>query len=118
VVIRLHAEAPVFVAAGDARRSLARVVGAEAGEGLAAQAGGAPFGDDVDDAADGVRPVERRRRAAQDFDALHVVQRHEAQGRAAEVDGVDRQAVDQHLGLNGFSAAQVEIGRRAGSAVR
>src|ERR1700722_15039450 len=67
---------------------------------------GAAFGDDVDDAADGVRTIQSALRTAQNFDLLNILGQELSEIEcAARVAGIaDIDAVDQHLGVIGIRA--------------
>ena len=69
---------------------------------------GALLGDDVHHAADGVRAVERRLRAAHDLDALDRVERDLRQLRRAEGRALHTHAVHEHLDLVGVGAADAD----------
>ena len=111
-----------------ARRPGAAAV-AQAGETLlldaAADIGRGPLtvgrgsGDDVDNAVDGIRAPQRRRRAANDLDALQV--RHEDVLRvpehAREQRRIHAAAVDQHLHLVGHDAIEAAGRNRPALAV-
>ena len=79
-------------------------------------------GDDVDDAGDRIRTVERRRAGLEDFDAIDHVRRNGVEvdraGNAAGACAVDEaQTVDQHQGTVGAEVAQVDRrGTRADAA--
>jgi hypothetical protein len=62
-------------------------------------------GEDLDDAADRVRAVERRARPAHHLDAVDLLERNDLEGRAAERGGADPNAVDQQQRVIGVGAA-------------
>ena len=74
------------------------------------------LGDEVDDAADRIRPVDRRRAVAQDLDALQRADRDDVQVGVAVGDGLvgEAAAVQQHEGAVHAQAAQVDVGAGAG----
>ena len=91
-----------------------RVVAAEAC--LDAAAFGGSARDDVDDATDRVRSVERRARALDDFDALDELRRDILDGRGSDRPRVDAQTVHQHEHVVRFRAANEERGLLARTA--
>ena len=94
-----------------ARDRALRLLGAEAAgldRDVGARRSAAALGDDVDDAAHRVRPVQRRLRAAQDLDALDVGEdeRRKIELAPGRRRVVDADAVDQDERMAGFAAAQ------------
>ena len=75
-------------------------------------------GDDVDDAADGVRPVKRTLRTAQHLDPLHIVGKQVGKIVLAATGGVVHlNAVDEHQRLVALGPAQANL-RQASRAAR
>ena len=72
--------------------------------------------DHVDDAADGVRTVQRRARTLDDFDALDQFGRDVLDRGAADGPGIDAHAVNQHEHVIGVCAAQEQRSLLAGAA--
>src|ERR1039458_6386456 len=71
-------------------------------------------GDDIDDAADGVRAIERGTGAAHDFNALDVFERHrDIHVGVAGLRVAEAHAVEQDEGLAEAGAADGEIGLHA-----
>ena len=106
-----------------ARDAALRLLGAVAAgldrEGGLGRAAAAPR-DDVDDAAHGVRAVERRLRSAQHLDALDVGEdeRREVELAPGRDRVVDPDAVDHHQGVAHVAAADahgLDVARAAGS---
>jgi hypothetical protein len=79
----------------------------------------APSGDDVDDTAEGIGPVERTLGTAKDFDAVHVGEEEMGQvGGPGRVDGVvELDAVQEDKGVFGIGAPEKHRGGSAHSSV-
>ena len=104
------------------------VAGAQAGAGLSGREAAAfepgagldrlvgAAGDDVDDAADGRVAPQHALRTAQHLDALHRHIEQTVEVESAAVGIVHFHAVDQHQGLVGFGAAQIDLSDAAGAA--
>ena len=75
----------------------------------------AALGDDVDHAADRVRAVEGRLRAAQDLDPLDVVEGEVGEVEVAGGEALDPHAVDQHLHLRRVGPADADGRELAGA---
>src|SRR5690606_37010544 len=106
-----------LAALADAAGDLAVAIAADAGHGVVVEALGRRAGEHLDNAADRLRAVQARVRAAHDLDALDLLDRQALEGRHAGGGRADAHPVHQHQHLVGGGAAHEQRAELAQAAL-